>query len=90
MSDINSDQYQITEEPYYRSVGNEVEMYQAAYDARMPVMLKGPTGCGKSRFVEYMAYKLNKPLITVACNEDMTASDLVGRFLLDINGTKWQ
>ncbi|MCG7872493.1 MAG: CbbQ/NirQ/NorQ C-terminal domain-containing protein [Candidatus Thiodiazotropha lotti] len=90
MSDINSDQYQIKEEPYYRSVGNEVEMYQAAYDARMPVMLKGPTGCGKSRFVEYMAYKLNKPLITVACNEDMTASDLVGRFLLDINGTKWQ
>ncbi|MCG7866809.1 MAG: CbbQ/NirQ/NorQ/GpvN family protein [Candidatus Thiodiazotropha taylori] len=90
MSDINSDQYQIQEEPYYRSVGNEVEMYQAAYDARMPVMLKGPTGCGKSRFVEYMAYKLKKPLITVACNEDMTASDLVGRFLLDINGTKWQ
>ncbi|MEW8624366.1 MAG: CbbQ/NirQ/NorQ C-terminal domain-containing protein [Candidatus Thiodiazotropha sp.] len=90
MSDINSDQYQIKEEPYYRSVGNEVEMYKAAYDARMPVMLKGPTGCGKSRFVEYMAYKLNKPLITVACNEDMTASDLVGRFLLDINGTKWQ
>jgi len=65
-------------------------MYQAAYDARMPVMLKGPTGCGKSRFVEYMAWKLGKPLITVACNEDMTASDLVGRFLLDINGTKWQ
>jgi len=54
------------------------------------VMLKGPTGCGKSRFVEYMAWKLAKPLITVACNEDMTASDLVGRFLLDINGTKWQ
>ncbi|MES9976718.1 CbbQ/NirQ/NorQ/GpvN family protein [Candidatus Thiodiazotropha sp. LNASS1] len=90
MSDINADQYLIQEEPYYRSVGNEVEMYQAAYDARMPVMLKGPTGCGKSRFVEYMAYKLNKPLITVACNEDMTASDLVGRFLLDINGTRWQ
>ena len=56
----------------------------------MPVMLKGPTGCGKSRFVEHMAYKLDKPLITVACNEDMTASDLVGRFLLDKDGTKWQ
>jgi len=56
----------------------------------MPVMLKGPTGCGKSRFVEYMAYKLGKPLITVACNEDMTASDLVGRFLLDKDGDKWQ
>ncbi|MES9832902.1 MAG: CbbQ/NirQ/NorQ/GpvN family protein [Candidatus Thiodiazotropha sp. LLP2] len=90
MSDINRDQYLISNEPYYRSVNNEVEMYQAAYDARMPVMLKGPTGCGKSRFVEYMAWKLQKPLITVACNEDMTASDLVGRFLLDINGTKWQ
>ncbi|MCW8906546.1 MAG: CbbQ/NirQ/NorQ/GpvN family protein, partial [Sedimenticola sp.] len=50
----------------------------------------GPTGCGKSRFVEYMAWKLGKPLITVACNEDMTASDLVGRFLLDIDGTRWQ
>ncbi|MBB1075452.1 CbbQ/NirQ/NorQ/GpvN family protein [Rhodoferax sp. 4810] len=90
MSDINCDQYLIKTEPYYRSVHNEVELYQAAYAARMPVMLKGPTGCGKSRFVEYMAWKLNKPLITVACNEDMTASDLVGRFLLDINGTKWQ
>jgi nitric oxide reductase NorQ protein len=90
MSDINADQYLISKEPYYRPVGNEVDMYQAAYDARMPVMLKGPTGCGKSRFVEYMAWKLQKPLITVACNEDMTASDLVGRFLLDINGTKWQ
>ena len=90
MSQIDKEQYVIKQEPYYRSVGHEVEMYQAAYDARMPVMLKGPTGCGKSRFVEYMAWKLRKPLITVACNEDMTASDLVGRFLLDINGTKWQ
>jgi nitric oxide reductase NorQ protein len=84
------DQYIIKDEPYYRPVSNEVAMYEAAYEARMPVMLKGPTGCGKSRFVEYMAWKLKKPLITVACNEDMTASDLVGRFLLDINGTKWQ
>ncbi|MGA1102722.1 MAG: CbbQ/NirQ/NorQ/GpvN family protein [Gammaproteobacteria bacterium] len=90
MSEINSDQYKIAVEPYYRPVGHEVEMFEAAYAARMPVMLKGPTGCGKSRFVEYMAHKLGKPLITVACNEDMTASDLVGRFLLDINGTKWQ
>ena len=82
-------QYQVAQEPYYRTVSNEVELYEAAYSARMPVMLKGPTGCGKSRFVEYMAWKLQKPLITVACNEDMTASDLVGRFLLDANGTKW-
>jgi len=86
-SDI--DQYLVTKEPYYRSVSNEVALYEAAYSTRMPVMLKGPTGCGKSRFVEYMAWKLKKPLITVACNEDMTASDLVGRFLLDASGTKW-
>ena len=90
MSDFNKDQFLIANEPYYRAVGNEIDMYEAAYAARMPVMLKGPTGCGKSRFVEYMAWKLQKPLITVACNEDMTASDLVGRYLLDINGTRWQ
>ncbi len=83
-------QYTITEEPYYCPVADEVGTYEAAYAARMPMMLKGPTGCGKSRFVEYMAWKLGKPLITVACNEDMTASDLVGRFLLDKDGTKWQ
>lgn len=90
MRDVDIDQYLVGEEPYYRAVGDEIEMYQAAYEVRMPVMLKGPTGCGKTRFVEYMAWKLNKPLITIACNEDMTASDLVGRFLLDIDGTKWQ
>ena len=90
MSEIDPNQFRIETEPYYRPVGNEIEQFAAAYDVRMPVMLKGPTGCGKSRFVEYMAYKLGKPLITVACNEDMTASDLIGRFLLDINGTKWQ
>ncbi|SDX75787.1 nitric oxide reductase NorQ protein [Allochromatium warmingii] len=90
MSDIDRNQFLINQQPYYRPVSNEVALYEAAYAARMPVMLKGPTGCGKTRFVEYMAWKLGKPLITVACNEDMTASDLVGRFLLDINGTKWQ
>ena len=90
MNDIDIKQYMITEEPYYRPVGDEVERYEAAWDVRMPVMLKGPTGCGKSRFVEYMAWKLGRPLITVACNEDMTAADLVGRFLLDVNGTRWQ
>ena len=84
------DQYKIAEEPFYQPQDDEIEMYTAAYMNRMPVMLKGPTGCGKSRFVEYMAYKLDKPLITVACNEDMSASDLVGRFLLDKEGTIWQ
>ncbi|MBU6995188.1 MAG: CbbQ/NirQ/NorQ/GpvN family protein [Ferrovum myxofaciens] len=89
MSDIIS-QYRISTAPYYRPVADEVELFQAAYSVRMPMMLKGPTGCGKTRFVEYMAYTLGKPLITVACNEDMTASDLVGRFLLDAQGTRWQ
>lgn len=90
MSNTAIDQYLVKEQPYYRPVADEVELYEAAYAARMPMMLKGPTGCGKSRFVEYMAWKLKRPLITVSCNEDMTASDLVGRFLLDANGTRWQ
>lgn len=85
-----TDQYAVKKEPFYKPVNNEVELYEAAYARRMPLMLKGPTGCGKSRFVEFMAWKLGRPLITVACNEDMTASDLVGRFLLDKDGTKWQ
>ena len=84
------DAYRVATQPYYRPVADEVELYEAAYSVRMPMMLKGPTGCGKTRFVEYMAWRLNKPLITVACNEDMTASDLVGRFLLDAQGTRWQ
>jgi len=89
MNDI-LEPYRVTQQPYYRPVADEVELFDAAYSVRMPMMLKGPTGCGKTRFVEYMAWKLQKPLITVACNEDMTASDLVGRFLLDANGTRWQ
>ena len=89
-SPVALDAFRVTKEPYYRSVADEVALYEAAYSARMPMMLKGPTGCGKTRFVEYMAWKLGKPLVTVACNEDMTASDLVGRFLLDANGTRWQ
>lgn len=86
---INKDQYLVKSEPFYQAQGNEVALFEAAYHARLPVMVKGPTGCGKSRFVEHMAWKLGKPLITVACNEDMTASDLVGRYLLDANGTRW-
>ena len=86
----DKEQYKVHAEPYYQAQGKEVELYEAAYRNRLPVMVKGPTGCGKTRFVEYMAYKLGKPLITVACNEDMTASDLVGRFLLSAQGTEWQ
>ena len=81
--------YVIGAEPYYRPVGDEVALFDAAYAARMPMMLKGPTGCGKTRFVEHMAWRLGRPLVTVACHEDMTASDLVGRFLLDAEGTVW-
>ena len=86
---MNLDSYLITEEPYYSPTHNEIQLFEAAYASRMPMMLKGPTGCGKTRFVEYMAWKLGKPLITVSCHEDMTASDLVGRYLLDAEGTVW-
>jgi nitric oxide reductase NorQ protein len=79
----------IPHEPYYRATRDEVELFQAAHDASIPIMLKGPTGCGKTRFVEHMAWRLGRPLITVSCHEDMTASDLVGRYLLDANGTVW-
>jgi nitric oxide reductase NorQ protein len=82
-------QYLIGSEPYYRPTSDEVKLYEAAYALRMPMMLKGPTGCGKTRFVEFMAWRLGKPLITIACHEDMTASDLVGRHLLDASGTRW-
>lgn len=84
-----ADSYFIERQPFYQAQDNEIRLFEAAYAARLPVMLKGPTGCGKSRFVEYMAWRLGKPLITVACNEDMTAADLVGRYLLDANGTRW-
>lgn len=81
--------YRILQPPYYCPVAQEVEWYERAYQHRMPLLLKGPTGCGKTRFIEHMAWKLGKPLITVACNEDMSASDLVGRYLLDGQGTAW-
>jgi nitric oxide reductase NorQ protein len=81
--------YLIKDEPYYQPTGAEVDLFMAAYKLRMPMILKGPTGCGKTRFMEYIAWKLEKPLITLACNEDMTASDLIGRFLLDADGTVW-
>ena len=83
------DDYRITEEPFYQATGNEVALYERAYVHRMPLILKGPTGCGKTRFIEHMAWKLGLPLITLACNEDMTASDLIGRYLLDAQGTTW-
>ena len=107
------EEFLVRSEPYYRPVGDELELFTAAYNQHIPVLLKGPTGCGKTRFVEYMAWKLGRPmtvvrpmdsslpaqdlregevrvpLVTIACHEDLTASDLVGRYLLDSDGTRW-
>lgn len=76
--------------PYYEPQGNEITVFEAAYKRRLPVMLKGPTGCGKTRFLEHMAHRLKRPLVTVSCHEDLTSSDLVGRFLLEGEQTVWQ
>ncbi|MBA3335473.1 MAG: CbbQ/NirQ/NorQ/GpvN family protein [Acidobacteria bacterium] len=83
------EKYKVGNEPYYLPVGQEVELFEAAYGTKLPVMLKGPTGCGKTRFVEYMAWRLGRPLITVACHEDLSSTDLVGRFLLEGDETVW-
>jgi nitric oxide reductase NorQ protein len=83
------EKYRISREPYYLSVKDEVALFETAFKAKLPVMLKGPTGCGKTRFVEAMAWRLNRPLVTVACHEDLSATDLVGRFLLEGDETIW-
>jgi nitric oxide reductase NorQ protein len=86
------------DEPYYLPLGDEIEVFRAAYEARLPVLLKGPTGCGKTRFVEHMAWRLYRhernsaldvPLMTISCHEDLTATDMVGRFLLQGDETVW-
>ena len=106
------EEYVLTEEPYYLPLADEIEIFEAAYHQRVPVLLKGPTGTGKTRFVEHMSWRLGEeltvakpstkvdssanghaesmPLVTVACHEDLTASDLIGRYLLDRDGTRWQ
>ena len=105
------EEYVLAEEPYYLPLADEIEIFEAAYHQRVPVLLKGPTGTGKTRFVEYMSWRLGEeltvakpatkvasangspasiPLVTVACHEDLTASDLIGRYLLDRDGTRWQ
>ena len=78
---IAIEDYHIESEPFYVSTGDEISLFESAYRLKMPVLLKGPTGCGKTRFLEHMAWKLNRPLVTIACHEDLTASDLVGRYL---------
>ena len=106
------EEYVLADEPYYLPLGDEIEIFEAAYHQRVPVLLKGPTGTGKTRFVEHMSWRLGEeltvakpsskvdasvngnpaslPLVTVACHEDLTASDLIGRYLLDRDGTRWQ
>lgn len=86
---VRIEEYMVQQEPYYAPVGNEVAVFETAYKNRLPVMLKGPTGCGKTRFVQYMAYRLKRPLITVACHDDLTSSDLVGRYLVKGGDTEW-
>ncbi|HJU99711.1 MAG TPA: CbbQ/NirQ/NorQ/GpvN family protein [Burkholderiaceae bacterium] len=76
--------------PYYQPQGGEVALFEQCHERKLAVMLKGPTGCGKTRFVEFMAWKLGRPLITVSCHDDLTTSDLVGRFLIEGGNTVWQ
>ena len=98
------EEYYITEEPFYLPLSDEIQLFEAAYAERIPVLLKGPTGCGKTRFLEYMTYRMSRklqekassspnhdgiPLITIACHEDLTASDLVGKYLLEGDTTRW-
>ena len=86
---IHTEQSRIANEPYYEPVADEVAVFTAAYRNKLPVLLKGPTGCGKTRFVEYMAWRLERPMITVACHDDLTASDLIGRYLVRGGETVW-
>ena len=106
-NEVAIEEYVIKDEPYYRALGDEIELFEAAYVQQLPVLLKGPTGCGKTRFIEHMAWRLGRPLtvvkkrakaqedgnrmplVTIACHEDLTASDLVGRYLLETEGTRW-
>ena len=89
-TEIRAGDFRIPEEPFYLPARDEDALFQSAYDARLPVMLKGPTGCGKTRFVQHMAFRLGRPLITVACHEDLFVSDLVGRYILENDETVWR
>ncbi|HLB01511.1 MAG TPA: AAA family ATPase, partial [Nitrospiria bacterium] len=75
--------------PYYIPIGDEAAVFETAYRKKLPLMLKGPTGCGKTRFIRYMAHRLRRPVVTVACHDDLTASDLVGRYLVKGGETVW-
>ncbi|HUV07955.1 MAG TPA: MoxR family ATPase [Spirochaetia bacterium] len=84
------ERFRVKFQPNYIPQGDEVRLFTAAFESRIPLILKGPTGCGKTRFIEYMAFHLAVPLVTVSCHEDLTAADLVGRFLFKDNQTVWQ
>jgi len=86
---LKPEEYRITEQPYYEAVANEIEIFESAYRNQLAISLRGPTGCGKTRFMEYMAWRLQLPLITVSCHDDLTASDLIGRYLITDNQTVW-
>ncbi len=79
----------IETEPYYEPSGHEIEVFAAAYRNQLPILLKGPTGCGKTRFIHYMSWHLKRPLVTVACHDDLTAADLIGRYLVRGGETEW-
>jgi len=79
----------VAREPYYLASGDEVEVFAKCHARGLPVMLKGPTGCGKTRFIEHMAWKLGRPLVTIACHDDLSASDLTGRYLIRGDETVW-
>ncbi len=87
---INTSEYLIHEEPYYLPTADEIEIFNSALSENIPVLLKGPTGCGKTRFMEYMSWFHKRPLITVSCHDDLTTSDLVGRYLISNDSTIWQ
>jgi len=89
MKNMRLEEHRIEVEPYYLPIGQEVDLARAAYDSGLPLLLKGPTGCGKTRFMQYMAWKLDRPLVTVSCHDDLSTSDLVGRYLIRAGEAIW-
>lgn len=90
MTTLTAEQLEQTSDlPYYHSVGDELNLFEHAYKNQLPLLIKGPTGCGKTRFVRHMAARLGLPLYTVACHDDLSASDLIGRHLIGDSGTYW-
>ena len=86
---IKPEEHFIQTAPYYEAIGDEIDIFEAAYKQKLPILVKGPTGFGKTRFMEHMAWRLKKPLITVSCHDDLTASDLVSRYLVKGSETVW-